>query len=544
MKRIIHIVGLIVLAAFLSNALATATLPPPSASDDLVPLPQPATAKFTPYHTRTYAQVNGDSVLGHRLLRFKEADKNGHYTHPFEPVMDAGISELPVPEKLILSPKTLSLYEAIALALRNNPNVKIAELTRITNKFGLETAIHDRYAVQWQPFTFTPTIQNGAAPTWATTGGFGVKTSAGTGVALTHTNNLLGGLGSTTLTVTQPLLQNFGFAYNRIIYQNALDNEQIARLSFKNSVITVVTSVITSYRSLVVQYNNLDNDKKSLASQEQQAANDELQVKVGQMAPSDLIQQQENVEQTRLTMVQQEQTLRDAYYGFLTQLGLMPSTKLTIDRHILVGGEKVPSVNTCIKIALAHNVAYRTALLNLNITKRALISANNARKWSLTVTSAVTMESERSAVGQPITDSGSTNPSVAIALSVPIDNIGLKQAVVNAKIAIEDAKLNLEQQKETLVRNIMNQWDSVHNNYEQILVAQKALDYQITTLNNTKLRFRYGRTSMFEVNSLETDLLSQQNQLVSTKIQYLNAITTLYQTMGITLEEWHVKLRY
>ncbi|EKD91771.1 MAG: hypothetical protein ACD_29C00387G0002, partial [uncultured bacterium] len=448
-----------------------------------------------------------------------------------------------VPEKLILSPRKLSLNEAIALALRNNPAVKISELQRILDKFGLELAIHTNYGVQWNPLTFSPTIQNGALPTWATTAGFTVKTPVGTTFGVAHTNNLLGGMGSTALTMTQPLLQNFGLEFNRIPYQNALDSEKVARLTFKNSVITVVVGVITDYRALVQQYDSLDEDKKSLASQEQQVVNDKLQVKVGQMAPSDLLQQQENVESTRLSLVQAEETLRDAYLTFLSQLGLIPSTRLTIDRGISVSGEKVPTLNHCIQLSLVHNIAYRSALLQLDITKRALITANNARKWTLNMVTSATETGQRSGVGQPILDT-STNPQIAFNLSIPIDNISLKQAVVSAKIGIEDAKLNLEQQKENLVRQIMDQWDSIHNQYEQILVAEKALQMQEKTLQNAKLKMKYGRSSMFEVNTLETSLLTQQVNLISTKISYLNAITSLYQTMGLTLEKWHIKLRY
>ena len=90
----------------------------------------------------------------------------------------------------------------------------------------------------------------------------------------------------------------------------------------------------------------------------------------------------------------------------------------------------------------------------------------------------------------------------------------------------------------------MNQWDSIHNQYEQIKVAEVALALQEKTLQNAKLKLQYGKSSVFEVNTLETGLLTQEVALVSTKIQYLNSITALYKTMGIILERWNIKLRY
>lgn len=53
-----------------------------------------------------------------------------------------------------------------------------------------------------------------------------------------------------TLTYDQPL-KGVGWAYNTINLANTVNDEKIAKLTFKNSVITVVVAVINSYRALV-----------------------------------------------------------------------------------------------------------------------------------------------------------------------------------------------------------------------------------------------------------------------------------------------------
>lgn len=522
--------------AFIASALADAQLPPPTVAQ----LPPPAPSRFPPAENKMYPEVRGDSVEGNRIIRESEADPDA--ARSYEPVLGKS-DELPIPEAIVMPAKHMSLNEAIAIALRNNPAVRISELQRITDKFSLETSIHDRYDAAWQPFGLTSTIQNHTAPIWQATSSVAVTSTLGTIFNIAHTNNLLGGMGSNVITMTQPFLQNAGFEYNRIIYENAIDSEKIARLNFKNSVITVVNNVITSYRTLVQDYETLDQDKKSLATQEAEVANDVLRFKAGQMSQSDVVQQQENVESTRLTLVAERQTIQNDYLTLLIVLGLQPSTKVIIEHQISVGGENVPSKRKCIQIALKNNILYQQALINLNITKRTLVTANNARKWTLNAVSQVTEGSQRTAVGQPLQNLG-TNPSVALSLSIPIDNIDLKAGVVNAKIAIEDAKMRLIQQKETLIATVMAQWFSVYNFHEQIQVATKALNLQIKTLENAKLKKKYGRSSVFEINELETTLLQQQVSLISTKISYLNAILTLDQTLGITLEQWHVKLVY
>ncbi|OGT40689.1 MAG: hypothetical protein A3E81_04205 [Gammaproteobacteria bacterium RIFCSPHIGHO2_12_FULL_36_30] len=551
-------------AALFSDGFAAASLPAPAAlpapsssqsvasssqntsSTTYVPaqLPSPSAVRYTQRY-RVYPTMRGsDSVMGARLEREREASPNASYAHPYQPVMDDGIGNLPKPEELISGPKKLTLYDAIALALRDNPNVRIAELTRISDKFSLEIAIHN-YGIQWNPLTFTSTIQNHTAPTWSAGEGISLtNTPSGTTFSLTHTNNLLGGLGSNALTLTQPLMKGFGFAFNRINYEDALDTEKIARLTFKNSVISQVVSVVNKYRSLVQQYDSLDEDKKSLAGQIQGLANTALQLKLGKVSQSDYIQQEQNIEATKLSVVQQEQTLRAAYLTFLSSLGIVPTTNVTIDSHISVGHEKVPTLKKCIRLAFNHNIGYRSALLQLNITKRTLISAENTRKWTLDLSSTVTLGSERGGQGEPIAQITPANPNLEFNLSIPIDNIANKQGVVNAKIAIDEARMNLTQTKENLVSTITNDYDSIHNQYEQIKISENSVDLEQKTLDNSKLKFTYGLSSMFEINTLETSLLSDQVSLIGTQISYLNAITQLYSDMGLTLEQYHIKLHY
>jgi outer membrane protein TolC len=221
----------------------------------------------------------------------------------------------------------------------------------------------------------------------------------------------------------------------------------------------------------------------------------------------------------------------------------MPSEQLIIDRHISIAGQTVPTLEKSIATALKHNIAYQTARLNLKVTERALITARNARKWSLNMASSVTEGSERSGLGLPITNLA-TNPTLALSLSVPIDDIASKQGVVSAEIAIKDAKLMLVQNKEDLIRQVMTQWYSIVNLKQQVGIAKKAIALQETTLRNTQLKLKYGRAPMIDLNILETQLLTSRINLISTKLGYLNALSSFYQTLGLTLSQSHVKLRY
>lgn len=490
-----------------------------------------------------YHKVRGNSVAQFERSHLDQAPEGSAYHHAYYPAMHQGIPDIPAPHKIPQTPKTLSLHEAIALALRSNPDIQVAELQRIVDKFGLEVSIWQQYEPQFQPLNVTSTLKNGVNPDWNLTTGLKFYSPTGTTVNLGYQNNLLGGIGATNISITQHLLQGGSFAVNTVGYDNAIDQEWIARLGFKNSIINVVFDVIQKYRSLVESYNNLKTNANSLQSQLKQVEDSKLQVKAGKMAESDLLQQQENLETTRLLVKRQEQSLRDSYQDFLSTLGLVSSTKIVVERHISVDGVTVPSRKKATKIALAHNIEYQTALINLRIAKRQLLVDEDARRWTLDMTGNVTLARQANIANGP-TIGQDQGPTLGFTLNIPINDLSLKQAVVDDRVAIESAKIQLAQQKENLIRSVYTQLDDISNQREQINIAQLAVKLQKQTLKNAQLKFKYGKTTAFEVNSLTNQLVEQEVNLTSTKIDYLNGVSQLYQLLGITLEKWMIKLRY
>ncbi len=464
-------------------------------------------------------------------------------------------SSLPLPRTVPRQPKRLSLKEAILLALRNNPDVESSELQRVVDKFALEVA---HYAFMPQ-FTLggTANFANKSTPSYNIGPGVSITSPVGTTVAASYGNAFSGSPGSVALTMTQHLLKGAGWAYNTIDIANAYDNENIAKLNFKNSVITVVVAVVNSYRALVQDYNNLDIQARTLLRAEQTVQQYELQVKAGKVAPSDLLQQQANVETTRLSMMQQKSSLDADYQNFLQALGLVATAKVIIDKRIELTNYKIPPLKTVIRLALLNNIDYQSAVIRLRASKRAVVSAKNDALWQLDLTASTTVgqstgagtnnlvPASTSLSGTPGTiNSGGSGPSVGFTLNIPIDNVPAKQGIINARVALEQAQLSLEEKKQELIRNVTNQINQLHNQVEQIRVAIHAIALQEQTVANAEIKLRYGKTTVFEVTQLQDQLLQQQTNLVGNKIQLLNSITTLNQTLGLTLDKWGITLRY
>lgn len=535
MRKIISM--LVWLAALFCCAVLALTneLPAPAAS------PSISTTYYPP--APIYPEPKGDQVAIFHAKRIAEVDALAKkYGDTYYKNATDGIPILPLPENMPSKIRTLSIREAIMLSLRTNPAVQAADLQRILDKFSLKIAIQ-AYSVVWSPLTLTSTAISNAPPTWSAGTGIAVNAPTGTSVAITHANNLLGGTGSTQLTVTQQLLQGFGLQNGMINYENAVDTETSNKMTFKAAVMTDVITIITDYNNVVADYSNLENAKESLISQKETTKQTELEIKYGQGTPNNLTQQLATQAQTQVTYVQAQQQLQSDYQTLLSALGLPSTFQVMVQRKITVPAYKIPTTKRCIEDALKYNIGYQQALLAYNIDKRSLISAENARKWSLSVASNVTMGSERSAPGQPILPIG-TNPNLTFSLSVPIDNVSLKQAVVAAQVAIENEKITLTQDKQSLIGQVVTQIESIQSGKAQVKFANEGVIQQEKLVSNAQLQLKYGQISSFEESTQVSSLLSQEQTLVSAETAYLLSIDTLYQTMGTLLDKWDIKLRY
>ncbi len=444
--------------------------------------------------------------------------------------------QLPPPAHETRPPEVLTLRDSIFLALRNNPTVINSELQRIVDKFAVIVA-RNQFEPQYAA-GLNAAFMNGSSPVYGINSSVKLLTTIGTQFEVTYNNAFMDKGGAASITVDQPLMRGFGYV-NRIPYENALDGELNARLGFKNSMIGVVVAVINAYHTLVEDYNNIDIQRNNLEETINTVNQYRLQVRVGKMAGSDLQQQEGNLASAKLSYIQTKDTLQTDYQAFLGALGLITSAKLRIITKVDDSGLVIPSKKEAITIALKNNIAYRQAVLAMRATKRAIISAQDARKPQLDLALSTTAPD----IAQ-INSTGSTSSKAMFTFSVPIDDVAAQEGLVSAKIAFKTAKISLSQQKENLIRSIITQINSLHNTKQSITIGKQSVKLAEETLKNARIKQRFGKATMFEVIQDQNALLSERTSLVSTEISFLDGIASLNEQLGVTLDKWDIKLRY
>ena len=127
-------------------------------------------------------------------------------------------------------------------------------------------------------------------------------------------------------------------------------------------------------------------------------------------------------------------------------------------------------------------------------------------------------------------------------LTVPIGDLSIRQGYIRDDIALKKIENNLARQREDIQIAVQDDLRSADMNLRQIKLAtqSRVLTEKKVEIETEKLKA--GRSSNFQMISFQADLVNSQNNELSAIITYLNALTTLERTLGITLDRWGVLL--
>lgn len=451
--------------------------------------------------------------------------------------------------------KHLSLRDAIFLSLAYNTSIQTDEIRRIADKFNLQVA-YNRF--EWQYG-----LAGSANYTTARVAGHSEVSSS---TSLTPTANKAGVYGTTyalnlsnptangiynpgiTMTITQPLMRGFGKAITLTPLYDAVDNETMSRLNYKNTVIQTVTQVINAYNALIQAHNQVEISQLTLAAYKLTISEMRANIKAGRRAPTDILQAESNYASELISLRGAKNRVATTTRDLLNLIGLPPENEVTIDMEPYLDFPEIPKDQEAFQIAMDSNIQYQSDLLSLKTLRRALVVAKDGMRPQLNFTL-----NARTGAGSgrdfnsgfnSLLNNKNTSISGQLDLDIPIRNYNLRQNLLNAQVQLSQAELNFSQLRRTLKTMILNNIADTKTSAEQIKLSEKAIDLrrQDQEFLNTKLR--YGLTTVFEVNTRQQELSQALNQLVNDKINYINSLTVLYANMGILLDVWQISIDY
>ncbi|KGP63996.1 transporter [Legionella norrlandica] len=467
--------------------------------------------------------------------------------------------ELPTsPESRKKTIQHLSIREAILLALRYNSNIQNAELDRIIQRYQLRLA-NNEFELQYalgasgvlQKSTFEG-VGSSTTHSFLASPELDLKTKIGTKASVSidsnvSTNNSYNPV--LNFSITQPLLRGFGKAVNEAKLLDAVDKEWLNKLSLQQSVIDQITQVITAYRALILSGNNLQNQRLQLEEAKKSYQINEKKIAAGQLEPTGNIQQSYQIESLSLMVEQGENDFKIASQELLQMIGLDPDLHISVPSDVAINKIIVPDLQESIEIALNHNTQYLAQKMALRADERAYAVAKNQQLWQLDLAGTVQGGAVNDVTGTNTGISGIYNgnnvtESARVTLTIPLNDIGRRSQLINAKVQLEKDRINLIAAKRALITNVTNTINNIQSLAKRYELAQKQVKLAEQSYALEKKKQEAGISSALDVNNTQNQLIQAQSGLIGAKIAYLNQLSALQRILGTTLDYWQIKLRY
>lgn len=440
----------------------------------------------------------------------------------------------------------LSLSDAISLGLRNNRAIRSEYLDRIAQKFSLRVAedsftpkmvISSRYlSAQNQDDHYR---QSDIAPATTLLTPYGTRVSLDW--AVSNARYRKAGESSSdgaSISVIQPLLRGAGKDIATAPVRLARLNEQVNRLSLKQTVMQTVTKIITAYHALLQAQEQENIARESLARTRQLVDVNRALILAGRMAEFEIVQTEADVAAQELALEDARNQRDIARLALLQLLALDLNTPVVASdslkaRRIDVDAEQALQQAEALQPGwLTQLIARDTAGINLAV-------ASNNRLWDVSVIGGASQTRDRS-------DRAGTAKNwdtyVGIQVDIPLGDMSAHQDEVQAQVNVHTQALLLQETHQQLERNVIDAVRNIGAHWRQYEIAVRVYDLSRRKLDIEREKLAAGRSSNFQVLSFENDLRNAESSRLSTLINYLNAQAELDETLGTTLTSWDITL--
>jgi outer membrane protein len=486
----------------------------------------------------------------------------------------------------------LTENDLVNLIIRNNLDIGANRLSPLSSEFLVDTF--------YRPFE--PTLRLGATVTRNTTlstsqlsgalslsqlthnytVGFGQTLPTGTSVGVDFSLVRASSNSSFTLfnpswtglvrySVTQHLLNNFGRLANTHQILVAQKNKQVSDVTFEKQVMDLVAQAQKSYWDLVFTAEDIKVKQRSMDLAQKTLSDNEIQVKIGTMAPIDLNQAQSEVASRRLQLVTSTYTqaqTEDQVKKLITNQqdpGMVLAKLVPLQPVRKPAAGDVPTIEEAIRIALENRPELRQLQLTIESKDIDLKYTKNQLLPTLDISASYNqnglggVQNVRSGFGPsaPIIGviPGGLGESLSqlfgysfagyaagFSLEIPLRNRAAQadnaRAMTDKKIA-ENQLTAMTQQIALEVRNAMTQ---VEMQRASIDAAQTARELAERQLAAEQKKFDLGASTVRFVLEEQRNVAQAQTDEIAALVNYTKALVDLDHATGMTLKKNNVQI--
>ena len=500
-----------------------------------------------------------------------------------DPVSLHGTNAAAGPAGMNTSTHPMSLEDCIQQALQHNLDVQIS-----------------RYDPQIELFTvwanyggYDPTLnlsgnytysKNGALiqnnqivlPTTSEANTFGAGLSGGTPWGMTYNfgNGSLNGPGPANITetwgqksagsfttnfdstsssvgvsLTQPLLKNLWIDQTRLNIRVSKNRLLYSEQGLRLQLITSITAVENAYYELIFAQENVKVQEEALVLAQTQLDQDRQRVQIGTLAQLDVQQDEAQVATSRANLIA-------AQYTLVTDQNTLKN--LLTDQYSNWHGTDIQPTETITNAPLqlfdlqdswSKGMTLRPDLLQsrLNVEQQGIQLKFDRNQLFPEVD--VIGSYGYNGTGQEYSDvfsqiNAANRPFYGVGgqLTMPLSNVGPRNTYKADKVTLQQLLLKLKQFEQNVMVDIDNAVKNAQSTYESVGATRQARIYAEAALDAEQKKYAVGKRTTFTVLQLQNTLTTDRGQEIRALANYYEALATLAQKEGSTLERLRINV--
>jgi outer membrane protein TolC len=350
------------------------------------------------------------------------------------------------------------------------------------------------------------------------------------------------------LTLTQPLLKNFGFEANETNIRIASNNQSISQEQLRLRVSNITTQVQNAYAELVFAIDNLEVQRRSLRLAQELVTLNKARVRAGVAAPVEVTQAEAQEAANVQNVILAEKGVRDAEDTLKVILNvpagmdwgreIQPTYHLTFE-------PKSFNLEETIQRALENRYEYKSAKLDIQNKELNVRLTRNQLLPDLALTGSVATNGFGTSYGANMSGLGSgdfVSYSVGVVLTVPLGNRTAEASYTSAKLTVEQAKTSLKQLELQITQQAREAVRRVEAFAKRVDANRAARALAEEQLRVEQRRLEAGVSTTFNVLSFQRDLSAAQGNELRAVADYFEALANLESVRGTVLEANQIEM--
>ncbi len=341
------------------------------------------------------------------------------------------------------------------------------------------------------------------------------------------------------LTLTQPLLRNFGREVTELNISVAKFNKEGSMEQFRSKLIDTVAQVRIQYHQLYSLRENLEVKKTSLALAEKILSDTQAQVKAGVLPAMEILNAQFGVATMQKNLIDAERAVKDQVDTLRVLLQLPLGVDIIPADTPFTGSYPVDEPDE-----LRKAFAQRPDLKQLEVTlKTSELQSRVARPQTLpqldfVASAALTGLDPK--FNRDMEKVGSTDYpvwSVGLQFSYPLGNRAAENDYIKTKLKVGQTQTQIKSLEDTVTNDVRNAIRALQSGYKQLDVTARGSAYAEQVLQAYIKKHKVGLATNKDVLDEENNLVTAKGNQIQAVADYNNAITALWKATGELLDK-------